>query len=278
MLGELLQVRKGDQTWRYYDSGTGRPVVLFHGFPDTPESYANIARALNDAGYRTIVPYLRGYHADTIVEGRPYDMITLGQDALDLLDALELPSAMLVGHDWGASVVYGAAALDPARVDGLVAIGIPHLRTLKPSIGLLLFSRHFIYFKLPWADAGTRRGGFAYIERLYRRWAPGWEGPSRDEALARIKTQFRDPAVLHAAIDYYRALNKDLDKRILATFPVRALLVMGANDFGGRVGPYKKSQTLFEPEADLLIVPEAGHWPHRENESMFIEALLGFLS
>lgn len=278
MQGELQTVQRAGQTWRYYDSGTGQPVVLYHGFPDTPESYTNIAQALNKAGFRTIVPYLRGYHADTIVPDRPYDNITLGEDVIGLLDALELPSATVVGHDWGAQVVYGAAAVDASRLNRLVAIGIPHPRSLKPSLPLLWLSRHFIYFKMPWADAGARRADFAYIERLYRRWAPDWAGPERDAALSRAKAQFQDPAVLHGALDYYRALTPDFDKRMLQTFAVKAMLVMGAHDFGGHVGPYKKSQRLFEPEAELLVVPDAGHWPHRENETMFIEALLRFLS
>ncbi len=93
---EFQNVTSGAQTWRYNDSGQGEPVVLFHGFPDTPHSYAGIARALNGSGYRTVLPYLRGYHPDTMVKGRPYDALHLAGDAIGLLDAPmgteELPS------------------------------------------------------------------------------------------------------------------------------------------------------------------------------------------
>ena len=158
-------VTRGGQTWRYADTGQGPVVVLIHGFPDTPQSYDGIARALNDAGYRTIVPYLRGYHPDTMMPGRPYDALHLAEDAIGLLDALDLQSAVFVGHDWGATLVWGAAALAPDRVDGIVPIAIPHPRTLKPknalqALGLLVMARHFLYFRLPWAEAGTRRGDF----------------------------------------------------------------------------------------------------------------------
>ena len=61
-----------DQRFVYTDSGEGPLVVLFHGFPDTPQGWADTRDALNDAGYRTVVPYLRGYHPDTIVPGRGY--------------------------------------------------------------------------------------------------------------------------------------------------------------------------------------------------------------
>jgi pimeloyl-ACP methyl ester carboxylesterase len=55
----------------------------------------------------------RGYHADTIVEGRPYDVITIASDPIGFLDALGEGDAILIGHDWGASIVYGAATLHP---------------------------------------------------------------------------------------------------------------------------------------------------------------------
>lgn len=279
---EFENVTVGEQTWRYCDSGQGPPVVLFHGFPDTPHSYAGIASSLNRAGYRTIVPYLRGYHPDTLVPGRPYDAMSISEDAVGLLGALGLDSAVLVGHDWGAMVVYGAAALAPDRVDATVSIAIPHPRTLKPknaleALGMFIMSRHFVYFQLPWAEAGTRRSDFRYIDTLYRRWAPGWQGPERDAALARVKEAFSTPEVLTGAIDYYRDMSTKMDRRLTGPMRCRGLMVAGGKDFGGHLGPYKKSQGLFEGGAELLVVPEAGHWPHREEESQFTDVLLRFL-
>jgi pimeloyl-ACP methyl ester carboxylesterase len=279
---EFKNVQRGGQTWRYADSGEGRAVVLIHGFPDTPHSYEGIARALNDVGYRTILPYLRGYHPVTLVPGRPYDALHLAEDAIGLLDALDLKSAVLVGHDWGATLVWGAAALAPDRVDAIVPIAIPHPRTLKPknalqALGLLIMARHFLYFRVPWAEAGTRRGDFRYIDALYRRWAPGWKGPDRDAALARAKEAFSTPEVLTAAIDYYRAIGSKIDRRVLGPIECSGLMVAGGKDFGGHLGPYKKSQGLLGGGAELLVLPEAGHWPHREEESQFTDALIRFL-
>jgi pimeloyl-ACP methyl ester carboxylesterase len=272
----------GSQAWRYHDSGQGRPVVLIHGFPDTPESYASIARSLNEAGYRTILPYLRGYHPDTIVPGRPYDAVNIAEDAIGLLDVLELESAVLVGHDWGASLIYGAAVLAPERVDAIVPIAIPHPSTLKPrnalqALGLLVMARHFLYFQLPWCESGTRRNDFKYVETLYDRWAPEWQGPERDAAVARAKEAFSTPEVLRAAIDYYRAVSTKLDRRLTGPIACRGLMVAGGRDCGGHLGPYKKSLARFEGGAEILVMPEAGHWPHREDESLFTDKLLRFL-
>jgi len=193
-----------------------------------------------------------------------------------------LESAVLVGHDWGATVVYGAAALAPDRVQAIVPIAVAHPRTLKPknaleAMGMFVMARHFIYFQLPWAEAGTRRGDFRYIDRLYRRWAPGWEGPERDAAVARARKAFSTPEVLEGAIDWYRAMGAKIDRRLTAPIKCSGLMVAGGKDFGGRLGPYKKSQGLFEGGAELLVIPEAGHWPHREEESLFTDALLRFL-
>jgi pimeloyl-ACP methyl ester carboxylesterase len=279
---EFQNATLGEQTWRYHDSGQGPAVVLIHGFPDLPHSYASIARSLNDAGYRTILPYLRGYHPNTIVTGRPYDAVSIAEDAIGLLDALKLSSAVLVGHDWGASVVWGAAALAPERIEAIVPIAIPHPETLRPknaleAIGVLVLARHFVVFKTPWAEAMTRRDDFAYIETLYTRWAPNWRGPERDAALARIKAAFANPEVLKAAIDYYRALSPQIDPRLAGPLRCRGLMVAGGKDFGGHIGPYKKSARRFDEGAELWVVPNAGHWPHREEQALFIDRLVAFL-
>lgn len=282
---DFRNLTRGDQTWRFHDAGDGPAVVLIHGFPDTPQSWGRIASTLNDQGYRTIIPYLRGYHPDTIVEGRPYDALTLAEDVVGLLDALELDSAVLVGHDWGATLVYGAAAIAPERVDGVVPIAVAHPKTLKPknmlaTIGLFVMARHFVYFQLPWSEWGTRRGDFAYIDKIYSRWSPKWQDGERDAAVARAKAAFADPVVLTGAIDYYRAMFKKPERSLSPlnkALDTRALLVAGAEDFGGHLGPYKKSLSLFTEGADLLVIGSAGHWPHREHPTEFLPALLAFL-
>ena len=282
---DFRNLTRGQQTWRFHDAGDGPAVVLFHGFPDTPQSWERFASTLQREGYRTIVPYLRGYHPDTIVDGRPYDALTLAEDVVGLFDALELESATLVGHDWGATLIYGAAALAPERIDGVVPIAVAHPNTLKPknavqTLGLFIMARHFIYFQLPWAEWGTRRGDFAYIEDIYRRWAPNWQDAERDAAVARVKAAFSDPVVLAGAIDYYRAMFKTPERSLSPLSPpldTRALLVAGADDFGGLLGPYKKTQTLFTGDTDLLVIENAGHWPHQEHPTQFTTALSSFL-
>src|SRR6478609_11586489 len=102
----LTSAEAHGQRFVYSDSGDGPLVVLFHGFPDSPDGWDDTRDALAVAGYRTVVPFLRGYHPDTIVPGRRYRGREIGEDAIRLLDAIGAEDAVLVGHDWGAAVVY----------------------------------------------------------------------------------------------------------------------------------------------------------------------------
>lgn len=263
------------RSFAWYESGDGPPVVLFHGFPDHPRSWDGVRAALAGAGFRAIAPYLRGYHPTTVVEGRGYSALEIAEDAGALLDALGVPSATLVGHDWGASVVWGAAALTPERVTAIVPVGIPHPQALKPTPALAWFARHFVAFKMPWAEAMARRDDFAYIEALYRRWSPAWSGRERDATVARAKAAFADPVVLHHALEYYRALSPRRASELERPITGPTLVVGGGDEPFGPA--YAATPDHVDGPCEVLIVPGAGHWPHREGEAEFTERLLAFL-
>jgi pimeloyl-ACP methyl ester carboxylesterase len=263
----------GGRRFVFADSGEGPPVVLFHGFPDTPSGWEPAAKALNEAGYRTIVPFLRGYHPDTIVPGRGYSSQEIGEDAIALLDALGLESAVLVGHDWGAAVVYRAAAIAPERVRGLCPVAIPHPRMIDRNPGLLWRARHFVTLSLPSGRWLARRDDFRYIDTLMRRWAPSWSGPEREAALAEVKRCFADPTVLDAALGYNRDAKPGGEP---GTLEMPAMLTCGSDDL---IAPeaFRRSAEMFSGPCEVVVVEGAGHWPHRESAALFHERLLAFL-
>ncbi|MDP9091403.1 MAG: alpha/beta hydrolase [Actinomycetota bacterium] len=265
------------QRFVFAESGDGPPVIFLHGFPDTPHSWERIARVVASTGYRTICPWLRGYHPDTHVAGRGYDAATIARDPIELLDAIGAEDAVLVGHDWGAAITYGAASLAPARVRALVAIAIPHPSLLPRNLGTLWAARHFAGFKMPWAQAMTRRRDFRYLDTLYHRWAPNWSGPLREDSLGHVKDCFREPTSLEAAIGYYRALTPKAPRELARPAAVRALIVGGAADIVP-AALFAETAQRMGPGSDSLIVDGAGHWPHREGEELFLEHLLGFLA
>ena len=219
-------------------------------------------------------PYLRGDHPETIVAGRSYGGREIGEDALRLLDALELERVVLVGHDWGASVVYRAATMAPERVRAICPVAIPHLDLLERSPALIWGGRHFITLRLPSGPWLARRNDFSYLDVLMRRWAPTWSGAAREATLADVKRAFADPRVLEGAISYYRDVSPG-DR--LGRISVPGLVVGGTAD----IVPtelFTRSGELFDAPCEVLIADGAGHWPHRERTELFHDRLLAFLA
>src|SRR5690349_24562780 len=125
--GPLKQVDAGVLNVAYAEAGPGnRPVViLLHGWPYDIYSFVEVAPLLASAGYRVLVPYVRGYGAtrflsdQTFRNGQP---AAVAVDVIDLLDALKIGKALLAGFDWGARSADIVAALWPERVKALVAV------------------------------------------------------------------------------------------------------------------------------------------------------------
>lgn len=266
----------GGQRFVYRDTGDGPAVLLLHGYPDTPHTWDGVAAALAGAGYRAVVPWLRGYHPAT-VSGRGYDALTIAQDPVLMLDALGLDRAVLVGHDWGAAMTWGSAAVAPQRWRAIVPIAIPHPSLLPRDPRSLWGARHFVGFKMPWAAAMTRFNDFHYVGSLYRRWAPGWSGPDRDACLAHAKECFRDPVCLNGSIDYYRALSPTPPRELRRVPQLPGLVVGGTDDLVPPPLFGRTAQRMGEGARSLLI-EGVGHWPHREGEEQFTAALLEFLT
>lgn len=274
--GPWREASSNGQTFRYLDSGEGPLVVLLHGFPDVPDSWDGVRTRLNAAGYRTVVPYLRGYHPATFSDRR-FRATDLADDFVLLLDGLGESSAAVVGHDWGSSVAYGAATQFPDRVTKMVAVGIPHPLALKPKPHEALAGRHFLYFKLPWAALTARAFDLKLVDRLYRRWAPNWNGPEREQSVNESVEVLRDKRVLRGALAYYKALNP-LDRFFRRKISVPGLIVGGADDPDVFQRAYAASPSRFTGPCEVRILDGAGHWPHREQEAAFVDALLDFLA
>lgn len=116
-----------------YEQGTGPAVILVHGFPELAFSWRHQLPALAGAGFRAIAPDMRGYGQTDKPDGiEAYRASELIADLTGLLDSLGLERATFVGHDWGALLLWQMAMLEPARIENLIALNIPH--TPRPSI------------------------------------------------------------------------------------------------------------------------------------------------
>src|SRR5260370_6525451 len=179
----------------YLEDGSGPLVLMLHGFPDTAHTWDDLRPRIAAKGYRAVSPFMRGYHPSAIPDRDP-DQETLARDPLGLIEALGAGDAIIIGHDWGASAAYGAAALAPDRVKKLIAIGIPHPAAVKPSLKKLWGVRHFAAYKLPGAADRFARHDFAALPAIYRRWGPPLHPPPNE--FSALLPCFSHPAGLNA--------------------------------------------------------------------------------
>ena len=227
MADELHFVDANGLRFAYLEEGTGPLVLMLHGFPDTPHTWDDLRSRIAAKGYRAVSPFMRGYHP-TAIPDRDADQETLARDALALVDALGASEAIVIGHDWGASAAYGAAALGPERVKKLFVLAIPHPATLKPTLKKLWGVRHFAVYKLPGAPERFARNDFAALPEICRRWSPSWR-PDPNE-FDPVRASFSNRASLNAAFGYYRKLSPIPSASLKARITVPAVVVAGLDD------------------------------------------------
>src|SRR5262245_36605960 len=121
------RINVGTLNFNVVHEGSGEPVLLLHGFPDSSHLWRNQIPALVDAGFRVVAPDLRGFgDSDKPLETEAYGVPAIVEDVVGILDRLDVRRAHVVGHDWGAAVAWALTALHPERVSRLVALSVGH--------------------------------------------------------------------------------------------------------------------------------------------------------
>lgn len=177
--------------------GDGPAVMLLHGFPDTGRLWRNQVPSLVEAGFQVIVPDLRGFgRSDKPAEVEAYSLPFLASDVLGVLDELGLERAHLVGHDWGAALAWGVAALAAERVDHLVALSVGHPAALRAAgTEQLRRSWYMLLFQFEGvAERWLSDGNWAN----FRSWG---DHPDADEIVAELEANDG----LTPALNWYRA-------------------------------------------------------------------------
>ena len=218
------------------DEGSGTPVILLHGFPDTGDVWRKQVPALVQQGFRAIVPDMRGRGRSSKPDAvSDYRLSSIVRDVTGILDALRIERAHVVGHDWGAGVAWLVAALAPERVDRLVAISVgapgaaarPTLEAFQKGWYRLLFLFEGV------AEEVIQRDDW-YLFRLFLAGAQDTD--------AYVKT-LSEPGALTPALNWYRA-----------NLPVQALF----GRTGGPQLPMVKADTLgIWSAGDLYLTEEA---------------------
>jgi pimeloyl-ACP methyl ester carboxylesterase len=260
---------------RFYveDSGDGPAVLLLHGFPDTGEIWRLQVPALVAAGYRTVVPDLRGRgRSERPEDVASYALRELVADATGILDALGIERAHVVGHDWGAALAWAVAALAPERVERLVVMSVGFPGAVRPDRRALEQGWYRLLVLFPEAEEVLLRDD-AYLLRTLIAGAP--DGDRYLEELA-------DRAALSSGLAWYRAnvpieTLPGADTPRLPPVSAPTLGIFGADD------PYLSERAMLASERSVTggwhyeRLAGAGHWFQLEQPERVNELLLEFL-
>ncbi|MFY0405486.1 alpha/beta fold hydrolase [Solicola sp. PLA-1-18] len=272
----------------------GPPVVLLHGFPYDVRCYDEVAPRLADAGARVVAPYLRGFgptrfrSAGTLRSGQ---QAALGQDLVELLDALGIERAVVAGYDWGGRAACVASALFPERVDGLVTVGGYNVQDIaasarpgSPESDKTYWYQYYFH---------SERGRHALVDDrdalcslLWRDWSPAWAGAA--EAFAASAPSLHNPDFVDTVIHSYRhryglvagdETYEALERRLATspTIPVPTVVLdSGADGLGDGSGPADDDDRFTGP-FERLLLPDVGHVPPQEDPQAFADAVLSLL-
>ena len=215
------------------EQGEGPAVLFCHGFPDTAYTWRRQMKVIASAGYRAIAPDMRGYgESSAPLDASLYTPLHTTGDLIGLLDALEIPRAILVGHDWGATHAWNAALMRPDRFAAVFCLSVPFVPRSDVSVfdrmrKAGLQDKFYMFEQIRadadeiWANAAVTIPGMLYwasgtapagqqwspmdpARSLYRA-APGpvpsWAPP---DYVAHNIAQFQRTG-FHGGLNYYRA-------------------------------------------------------------------------
>ncbi len=275
----------------------GFPIVLLHGFPDDVRAWDEVAAPLAGRGYRVIVPYLRCYGPTRFREAaapRMAEQAAIGQDLIDLADALGLPRFAVAGYDWGNRAACIAAALHPERVRAAVFIGGYTIQdTVSPPEPAAPERERALwyqwYFNTERGRAGLAANRRPLCRLLWELWSPTWH--FTDATFARTAPSFDNPDFVDCVIHSYRHRNMNAKgeprfievERQLAKRPkiqVPSIVLLGADDGVGGPPPVDSpaERASFTARAARRIVSGAGHFLPREKPEAVSSALLELLA
>jgi pimeloyl-ACP methyl ester carboxylesterase len=277
----------------YLEAGpaNGPVVILLHGWPSDVHDYDGVVPPLAVAGYRVLVPWLRGYGPTRFLDPatpRSGQQAALGSDVRDFMDALVIAKAILVGYDWGGRAACVVAALWPERVAGLVSItgyGIQDIaNAARPAAADQEFRYWYQwYFHTDRGRAGLTANRGEITRLLWRLWSPNWIFD--DATLQATTASFDNPDFVDVTIQSYRhrygnapgdPAYDDLEAR-LATQPAIAVPVIVLHGEDDGVGPPANSiprDKLFSRLIERRLIPRAGHFLSRENPDDVVAAVV----
>jgi pimeloyl-ACP methyl ester carboxylesterase len=290
-LGTIKHADAGLVSMAYAEFGpsTGKPVVLVHGWPYDPYSYADVGPLLAAAGYRVIVPFLRGYgptvfkSAQTVRNGQ---QTAVAADVVALMDALKIDKAILGGYDWGSRTVAVIAALWPERCKAVVPVSgyiITNLKAnqqpLAPAAELGWWYQY--YFATERGRAGYAANRHDFNKLIWKNASPTWHFD--DATYDRSGAAFDNPDHVDIVVHNYRwrlglaqgEPRYEAAEQKLATGPAIAVpAITLASDFDGAAKDGRSYRAKFTGRYEHRILDGIGHDVPQEAPQPFAQAIM----
>ena len=293
MIKNLKQINTGDLNVSYYESGpfNGVPVFLLHGFPYDIHSYLEVAPVLSSSGCRVIVPYLRGYGKTSFLVKetlRSGQQAALGNDLLNLMNAMKIDKAILAGYDWGGRAACVVATLHPERCRGLISCNGYNIQDIKnsskpsnPNIEQRLWYQYFFHSERGRLGLMNRRHDF--IKYLWQTWSPSWN--FNDEIYGLSKNSFDNSDFVDVVIHSYKhrfgivtgdpkfnKIEQGLSNQPIISVP--SITIDGETDGVSELSNISKIKQKFSAHVRHQILPNTGHNVPQEDPKNFSRAVL----
>lgn len=290
--GSLKQIDAGLLNVGYADVGpaNGAAVVLLHGWPYDIHTYVDVAPMLASAGYRVIVPYLRGYGSTRFLSEKTLrngQQAVLASDIIALMDALKIDKAIVAGCDWGARTATILAALWPERCKALVSVSgylvvnlASNQQPLPPQAELSWWYQY--YFATPRGERGYAAFRREFSKLIWKSASPKWTFD--DATFERSAAALDNPDHVSIVIHNYRwrlglaegeRQYDDIERRLSQSPPVTVPSITLEGDANGAPHPdpaaYAKKFT--GKYAHRLIEGGIGHNLPQEAPRAFADAI-----
>jgi pimeloyl-ACP methyl ester carboxylesterase len=295
------------------EAGTGFPVVMCHGWPELWYSWRHQLRGLSEAGFRAIAPDMRGYgETDAPADPALYRTSVICADIAGLLDALDIPKAVIVGHDWGGYHIWQFGLRYPGRTERLVGLNTPYtppgpissLQALHAAFGAGDRGYYMLYNQAPGQPEAEfesdLRGNIAKVMHPYTRaqdlWTMATLGGDGSGMYTRIPTPAPGQMLLteadldvyakafertgsRGAFNWYRAIDLNWeDARAIAdpTIRIPSMMITAENDLILRPEAAEPMRQWI-PNLRIEHIKQCAHWTQQERPDEVNALLIDFL-
>ncbi|MFX0085202.1 MAG: alpha/beta fold hydrolase [Candidatus Hodarchaeota archaeon] len=284
----------GNLKLHYVESGSGKLVILLHGFPDFWYSWRYQIPVLSKS-YRVVAPDLRGYNKSDKPKGiENYTTSLLVQDISNLIEALGENKASIVGHDWGGFVAWNLAMTAPEKVSNLIIINCPHPVPLLQAFWSMRFQQlqkswYVFFFQTPKVpEEILSRNNCQVLQRMLLGSFNNKKVLDEEDIQLYIEAWSQQGA-LAASINYYRAnwnpanilsMPEDYQVGLIQRFPkikCRTLVIWGEKDIALEKSLTVGLEEYIENTCQIKYFPNLGHWIHNEEPDAVNSIILSFL-